>query len=99
MNFCCKYCRSPRQYYCVMPLIAIEQVQRLTLWRLVLYYSFPVGDNVEIAFGPRINWYRLFDYNAFTFILTGANSFNSNGGTLVNAIDRGSGAIITWMLV
>ncbi|OWY65302.1 porin [cyanobacterium TDX16] len=61
-----------------------------------LYYSFPVGNNLEIAFGPRINWYRLFDYNAFTFILTGANSFNSNGGTLVNAIDRGSGAVITW---
>jgi Carbohydrate-selective porin, OprB family/S-layer homology domain len=61
-----------------------------------LFYSFPVGDNVEIVFGPRINWYRYFDYNAFTFILTGANSFNSNGGTLVNAIDRGSGAIVVW---
>lgn len=61
-----------------------------------LFYSFPVGDNLEIVFGPRINWYRYFDYNAFTFILTGANSFNSNGGTLVNAIDRGSGAAVIW---
>lgn len=46
--------------------------------------------------GPRINWYRHFDGNAFTFILTGANSFNSNGSTLLNAIDRGSGAAVIW---
>ena len=61
-----------------------------------LFYNFPIGDNLEVAFGPRINWYRYFDNNAFTFILTGANTFNSNGSTLLNAIDRGSGAVIAW---
>jgi hypothetical protein len=61
-----------------------------------LFYSFPVSDTVEVTVGPRINWYRHFDNNAFTFILTGANSFNSNGSTLLNAIDRGSGAVVAW---
>ncbi|HIK46452.1 MAG TPA: carbohydrate porin, partial [Leptolyngbyaceae cyanobacterium M65_K2018_010] len=28
--------------------------------------------------------------------VTGANSFNSSGGTLVNAIDRGSGLVAVW---
>lgn len=60
-----------------------------------LSYSFPVGD-FEVVFGPRINWYHYFDNNAFTFILTGANSFNSNGSTLLNAIDHGSGAAVVW---
>lgn len=63
-----------------------------------LFYSFPVSDNFEVVVGPRINWYRYFDNNAFTFILTGANSFNSNGSTLLNAIDRGSGAAVIWKL-
>ena len=61
-----------------------------------LFYQFPIGETIEVAFGPRINWYRYFDNNAFTFILTGANSFNSNGSTLLNAIDRGSGAVVVW---
>jgi hypothetical protein len=61
-----------------------------------LFYSFPVGDKLEVVFGARVNWYRYFDNNAFTFILTGANSFNSNGSTLLNAIDRGSGAVVVW---
>lgn len=43
-----------------------------------------------------MNWYRVFDFNAFTFILTGANSFNSNGSTLLNTVDRGSGAAVIW---
>ena len=61
-----------------------------------LFYDFPVGDRFRIAIGPQINWYRYFDNNAYTFFLTGAGSFNSIGSSLSNAIDRGSGAIISW---
>jgi Carbohydrate-selective porin, OprB family/S-layer homology domain len=61
-----------------------------------LAYSFPVGDNVQVAVGPRVNWYRYFDNNAFTFFLTGSSSFNSISSPLTNTIDRGSGAVVTW---
>jgi hypothetical protein len=63
-----------------------------------LFYSFPVSDNVNLAIGPRLNFYRYFDGNRFTNFLTGATSFNSNGSTLSNAVDRGSGAVITWVV-
>ncbi|NJM97172.1 MAG: iron uptake porin [Phormidesmis sp. RL_2_1] len=61
-----------------------------------LFYSFPVGDQLSITIGPRINWYRHFDNNRFTFLVTGANSFNSSGGTQVNAVDRGAGIVAQW---
>ena len=61
-----------------------------------LFYDFPVGEKLRVIVGPRINWYRYFDNNAYTFFLTGASSYNSSGGTLVNAIDRGSGAVLTY---
>jgi Carbohydrate-selective porin, OprB family/S-layer homology domain len=61
-----------------------------------LAYSFPVGDNLQVAVGPRVNWYRYFDNNAFTFFLTGTSSFNSISSPLTNTIDRGSGAVVTW---
>lgn len=61
-----------------------------------LFYSFPVGEKVTVTVGPRINWYRHFDFNRYTFFLTGASSFDSIGSTLSNAIDRGSGAVIEW---
>ncbi len=61
-----------------------------------LFYDFPLGEKLRVVVGPRINWYRYFDNNAYTFYLTGAGSYNSSGGTLVNAIDRGSGAVITY---
>ncbi len=60
-----------------------------------LFYSFPIGKQVRLAVGPRLNFYRYFDNNRFTFYLTGASSFNSNGSTLSNAVDRGSGAVAT----
>jgi hypothetical protein len=63
-----------------------------------LFYSFPVGDAVRIDVGARVNYYRYFDGNRFTFYQTGANSFNSSGSTLLNAIDRGSGAVIQWQI-
>lgn len=63
-----------------------------------LFYDFPIGDKLRVVVGPRINWYRYFDNNNYTFFLTGASSFNSSGGTLVNPIDRGSGAIVTYDL-
>jgi hypothetical protein len=61
-----------------------------------LFYDFPVGDSIRVAVGPRINWYRYFDGNAFTFFLTGASSFNSSGSTQLNSIDRGAGAVVRW---
>lgn len=61
-----------------------------------LFYSFPVGENVQITVGPRVNWYRHFDFNRFTFFLTGASSFDAIGSTQTNTIDRGSGAVVVW---
>jgi len=61
-----------------------------------LFYSFPIGDSLQVDVGPRVNYYRYFDSNRFTFYQTGANSFNSSGSTLLNAIDRGSGAVVQW---
>lgn len=63
-----------------------------------LAYSFPVTDSLQLAIGPRVNFYRFFDGNRFTNFLTGATSFNSNGSTLSNAVDRGSGAVAIWKL-
>ncbi len=60
-----------------------------------IYYDFPIGEKLRVVVGPRINWYRYFDNNSYTFFLTGAGSYNSSGGTLVNPVDRGSGAIVT----
>ncbi|MGI0487079.1 iron uptake porin [Pantanalinema rosaneae CENA516] len=60
------------------------------------FYQFPVNDSLKVAVGPRINWYRHFDFNRFTFFLTGAGSFDSIGSTQSNAIDRGSGAVVEW---
>jgi hypothetical protein len=59
-----------------------------------LFYSFPLNKDVTVTVGPRINWYRHFDANRFTFFLTGAGSFDSIGSTQTNTIDRGSGAVI-----
>ena len=61
-----------------------------------LFYSFPVGDKLSFTVGPRVNWYRYFDNNRFTFFLTGANSFNSSGSTQANAVDRGAGVVAEW---
>ncbi|MBW4520576.1 MAG: iron uptake porin [Scytolyngbya sp. HA4215-MV1] len=58
-----------------------------------LFYQFPIGDNIQVAVGPRVNWYRYFDGNRFNFFLVGTSTFNSNGSTLLNTLDRGSGAV------
>jgi len=58
------------------------------------FYSFPVNKDIQVSVGPRLNWYRVFDNNRFTFILTGASSFNSSGSTLLNNVDRGSGVFV-----
>jgi hypothetical protein len=63
-----------------------------------LFYSFPAASNVNVAIGPRINFYRYFDQNRFTNFLTGSTSFNSNGSTLSNSVDRGSGAVVAWTI-
>lgn len=61
-----------------------------------LSYTFPVSKDVRVAIGPRLNWYRYFDGNRFTFFSTGAGSFNASGSPLLNAVDRGSGAAVIW---
>jgi hypothetical protein len=61
-----------------------------------LFYSFPLNDDIRITIGPRINWYRHFDFSRFTFFLTGASSFDSIGSTQTNTVDRGSGAVVEW---
>jgi hypothetical protein len=63
-----------------------------------LSYTFPVTKDVRVAIGPRLNWYRYFDGNRFTFFQTGAGSYNASGSTLLNAVDRGSGAAIIWTI-
>jgi hypothetical protein len=63
-----------------------------------LFYTFPVGKNLRITAGPRINIYRFFDNNRFTFFMNGATSSNSNGSTLSHAVDRGAGAVIAWTI-
>jgi hypothetical protein len=61
-----------------------------------LFYSFPVGETVKVTVGPRINWYRHFDFNRFNFIFNTGSSFDTSGSTQSNSIDRGSGAVIEW---
>jgi hypothetical protein len=58
-----------------------------------LFYQFPVSKQVQLVVGPRVNWHRFFDNNAFTFFLTGGSTFNSNGTTVHDPIDRGSGVV------
>jgi hypothetical protein len=62
------------------------------------FYSFPATKDLQIVVGPRVNWYRYFDGNRFTFFLNGATSYNSNGSTLTNAVDRGSGGVAIWKI-
>jgi Carbohydrate-selective porin, OprB family/S-layer homology domain len=61
-----------------------------------LNYSFPVAKNLDLVVGPRINFYRYFDNNRFTFFLNGSSSFDSIGSPLLNASKRGAGAIAIW---
>ncbi|WOD41377.1 iron uptake porin [Nodosilinea sp. E11] len=70
--------------------------QDFSVYLRELSYAFPVGSNLTLDIGPRINWYSYFDQNRYTFFLTGGNSFNSSGGTQVNSLDRGTGAIAVW---
>lgn len=66
-----------------------------------LYYQFPVGDSLQFVVGPRFNFFRFFEGNQFSFafqqpLLFNYITFNSANSTLVNAIDRGAGAIMFW---
>lgn len=56
-----------------------------------LFYSFPVNDSIQLVVGPRVNWYRYFDNNRFTFFLNSNYSFNSVNSPLLNTLDRGAG--------
>lgn len=58
-----------------------------------LSYAFPVGDSLRVVVGPRVNIYRYFDDNRFTFVLNGVGSFNGSGSTLFNGVDRGAGGV------
>lgn len=61
-----------------------------------LFYSFRPIDSLQVVIGPRVNFYRYFDNNRFTYFVNGAGSFNSSGSTLVSPIDRGSGFVLAW---
>lgn len=61
-----------------------------------LYYSFPLTDAVKLTVGPRINWFSYFDFNRFTFFLTGASSYASISSTQTSATFWGSGAVLEW---
>ncbi len=61
-----------------------------------LSYTFPVGQNLQIVAGPRLNFYRYFDNNRFTFFLNGANTFNSINSPLLNASKRGAGVVLLY---
>jgi hypothetical protein len=61
-----------------------------------LFYSFPLNDSIRLTVGPRVNWYRHFDFNRYTFFLNGTSSFDAIGQTQSNTIDRGSGAVVEW---
>ena len=61
-----------------------------------LLYSLRVANSLRITVGPRINWFRFFDANAFTFPGTGTSSFNSINSTFLTSTKRGAGAVIEW---
>ena len=61
-----------------------------------IFYSFPVNEKLQAVVGARVNWYRYFDGNSYTFFLRGASSYNASGGTLANPVDRGAGAVLLW---
>ncbi|MFB2936159.1 iron uptake porin [Aerosakkonemataceae cyanobacterium BLCC-F154] len=61
-----------------------------------LFYSFPVGDNLRVTVGPRINWFLHFDFNPFTLPFTGANTFNAINSTTMTSTKRGAGAVVEW---
>ncbi|WP_242042044.1 iron uptake porin [Alkalinema sp. FACHB-956] len=63
-----------------------------------LSYTFPLSKDIRLAVGPRLNFYKYYDGNRYTFFMRGATSYNSNGSTLSNAVDRGSGAVLTWTI-
>ncbi|WP_448572045.1 iron uptake porin [Trichothermofontia sp.] len=58
-----------------------------------MVYEFPMG-NARVAIGPRINWFRFFDENRFTFFLNGTTSLNQIANPLTTDIRRGAGAIV-----
>ncbi len=58
-----------------------------------MVYEFPMG-NAQVAIGPRINWFRFFDENRFTFFLNGTTSLNQIANPLTTDIRRGAGAIV-----
>ncbi len=69
-----------------------------------LYYQFPVGKDFEVVVGPRFNYFRFFEYNRYAYYFSPKGgppifnylTFNSANSPLVNAIDRGAGAVVTW---
>ena len=61
-----------------------------------LFYSFPIANNLNISVGPRLNWEEYFDTNRFTDFRTGTSTFNSTRSSQLNAVERGTGVIISW---
>ena len=59
-------------------------------------YEFPVTDNFRIIAGPRINYFRHFEFNRYTLFLNGTSSFNSIAHPLTDPIKRGAGLVAMW---
>ncbi len=63
------------------------------------FYSFPVNNDIQFTFGPKLLWLRHFDTNAFTSAFgRGASGFNTFGSTLLQGLSRNTGAVVDWRM-
>jgi hypothetical protein len=58
-----------------------------------LSYQFPVFDKASLVVGARVNFYKYFDNNRFTFFLDGTTTFNSINSPLLTNAKRGAGVV------
>jgi hypothetical protein len=63
------------------------------------FYSFPINNDIQFTFGPKLLWLRHFDTNAFTSAFgRGASGFNTFGSTLLQGLSRNTGAVVDWRI-
>jgi len=63
------------------------------------FYSFPINNDIQFTFGPKLLWLRHFDTNAFTSAFgRGASGFNTFGSTLLQGLSRNTGAVVDWRM-
>ncbi|MDY7013089.1 MAG: iron uptake porin [Cyanobacteriota bacterium] len=73
--------------------VAIGQT---TLTLQDLFYSVPLNDDLQLTVGSRISWFSYFDFNRFTYFLTGAGSFASAASSQSSPTFWGAGAVLEW---